>query len=217
MLSFFSYKKEWIIVILLQFLCMNCGDSETGITSTLLNYSLESSATNGPVNKLIFNYPSGSDYQIQITSDSVFGSFENGEVFSMPSELELYTDGYGEYKIGLTVTQSDGTIFVDDKLTWEYFDIDPDDPIVSFNKKATNNDDVQLLISTSRGPKTNEIWVEGDLLESDQPSGYWRVIPESDQVALKLTEGDGLYLILFIGSSTKLTIGQKQQRRSIAL
>ena len=188
-------NQKWIMFFLFQILCHACGESEVSINTTLLNYGLESEATNEPFNKLVFIAPPGSEYQIKIISDDVFGNFTSGESFSMPSELEVFTGGYGEYDIRVVVTQADGTIFIDDVLKWEYFDIDPDDPIVSFSEIATNDSGVQLLISTSRGPRTNEIWVEGDLAESESPEGSWREIPHSDQVPIILTEEDGIKAI----------------------
>jgi len=98
----------------------------------------------------------------------------------------------GDYAVIVQFFKSDGTPLLRDSLKWSFSLESPDNPIAGFANSATNDSHVVLLISASRDPQTNEIWVEGDLSSEESPSGSWRAIPSTSNLPLHLTEADGM-------------------------
>lgn len=96
------------------------------------------------------------------------------------------------YNLALTIFQTDGTILIKDNLSWEYNLEFPAPPIVGFEKKATNTQDVWILVSSHRKENTNEIWLQGDLDQTEIPTGSWRSIPASGIIPVKLSSKEGV-------------------------
>jgi hypothetical protein len=98
----------------------------------------------------------------------------------------------GDYIVNIQFFKSDGTPLLQDTLKWSFSLESPENPIVGFASNATNTSRVNLLVSESRDPLTNEIWIEGDLSIEENPKGAWRAIPEGSKVPIRLTEDDGV-------------------------
>lgn len=108
---------------------------------------------------------------------------------AVPASLAFSYGTFGHYALGIELTEADGSVYVNDSLTFEYFSKSVTEPIVAFSERATNDPYVSLLIAASRTKDTNEILVEGDV--STEQNGVWREIPQTSKVALTLTADDG--------------------------
>jgi hypothetical protein len=167
-----------------------CGNAKNGVASPPAYY-LSRPATNQTSNSLIIKLSLEVGYQFTISGINFDANVALDELHPLQEEIELSYQSEGTYHIHLSVYQNNGTLFIQDTLSWEYSLEPPPNPILSFTEDATSDANVVLLVAASRGEKAKELWVEGDLGGAFNPLGQWISIPSTGLIPLVVSEEDG--------------------------
>lgn len=186
------FYATWILAVL-AWLLSACGNNKIDVSAIpQFRYYVESKYTAQLENTLVIE-----GQGIELLTYKLSG---RGFIADIPLDTEVpvkprtslqYTE-VGDYVVNIQFFKSDGTPLLQDSLKWSFSLESPDNPIVGFTSNATQDARVVLLVSESRDPLTNEIWIEGDLSIEENPKGAWRTIPESSKVPIHLTEDDGI-------------------------
>lgn len=187
-----------VALLLLVIDCISsCGPSR--LTPKKINgvsFHLENEATNAPKNSLVFKAPHGSKYSFSFEGEGIQSELSQREFHPLVTNVALQVPNVGHYELKVKLAQSDGTLFLEDNLVWDYDLAVPTSPIVAFSQPGTNTAKAMLLTAGNRGPMVQTLWVEGDLAASDHPEGSWHDIGLDDRVPVNLSEGDGLKTVL---------------------
>ncbi|MGE0172715.1 MAG: hypothetical protein AB7T49_08020 [Oligoflexales bacterium] len=185
---------NFVLSLTFIFILIGCAKPQSEKESASpVNYGLEREYTHLNKNAIIFETAGSEDYLFSIHGDGFSSDVELDKKYSVRDRTELSYEDLGGYNVDVTIYQADGTMLVKESLGWEYNTEGAPDPIADFSEIATNDSEVVLLVSGSRGPRTKELWIEGDL--RDYPDGNWFEIPETDLLPLHLTEEDGIKTI----------------------
>lgn len=166
-----------------------CKSAKNSGSATALSYKLEKIASSDGKNALIFSSPKLSGYLISISGENLTASVPLNRFIPAQERIVVNHEKVGTYRIVVRIALADGSEFLRDELSWEYTQEVPSPPIVSFSEEASSDQQVLLLVSSSRGPSVQEMWIEGDV---EPQTGAWYTIPDSGKVPLILSAGDGL-------------------------
>jgi hypothetical protein len=182
----------WILAVL-AWLFAACGNNKIDVSAIpQFRYYIESKYTGNVENTLVIEGHEVEQLSFKLSGRGFTADVPlDAEVPVKPRTRLQYTE-VGDYVVNIQFFKSDGTPLLQDSLKWSFSLESPDNPIVGFASSATNDSRVVLLVSESRDPLTNEIWIEGDLSIEENPKGSWRSIPEFSKVPIHLTEDDGL-------------------------
>lgn len=164
-----------------------CSNVEENKSKGEISYKLERDATNNGENAILLQFPKDSGYLVRVSGGDFTSSIPKDRLLPVQDRIEIRAEGLGKFAVNLVFALSDKTEFLEDTLVWEYGYEVPPEPIVSFSEEASNDEHVSLLVSSSRGPSVDEIWVEGDV----KPGASWSTIPSSGKVPIVLSDGDG--------------------------
>ncbi|SMF18395.1 hypothetical protein [Pseudobacteriovorax antillogorgiicola] len=165
----------------------SCGkESNVGEVS----YNLETVASSEPGNRLFLTSSKGSPPFFKITGNGLTASVDLDSIYPLRDVVDLMTTGEGEYELELVLLNQDYHAYLEDSLFWEFSTEPPPDPVVSFNENATHDTDVILLIPSTKGEDTNQIWIAGDLNQFS--AGQWYDIPLDGQIPLVVSSEDGI-------------------------
>lgn len=179
-----------------------------------ISYQLARTATNKLTNTLSLNIPATSNYTFSIDGEDFDADIEKKKPLPPQALITFTYTSIATYDLQLRVYQSDGTVLIKDQLQWQYSDEVPPEPDVEFSEEATNDEKVDIWTSNKRGKYTREIWVEGDVIDSEK---RFHEIPDTGSVPIILTDGDGIknltvhYRNIFgtEGSSVEMSILKK--------
>jgi hypothetical protein len=182
-----------LIIMLLAWGMTACGNNKIDVSAIpQFRYFIESQYTSQVENTLVIEGAGASALSFKLSGRGFTAEIPlDKEVPVRPRTKIQYTE-IGDYIVNIQFYKSDGTPLLQDSLKWSFSLESPDNPIVGFGSSATNTSRIALLVSESRDPLTNEIWIEGDLSNEENPKGSWRSIPDTSKVPVRLTEEDGV-------------------------
>lgn len=166
----------------------SCGDAEK--SGGLFVYRLAEKMTAKTENTIFFE-TFGGTFLYSINGEGFSASETLGEQHPINGQVTLHFEEFRNYSLNLTVYQSDGTEFISDEIKWTRSNMTPNDPVLSFSEKSTNDPYVKLLFVPNHKPLTNQIWIEGDLAQENHPEGKWYDLPKINKLGLTLTAEDG--------------------------
>lgn len=170
-----------------------CVDSEIAQTQLpQVDYFIEKEATGSKENRLLF-YASDPSLMVEISGpDNLSADVPFNELVPMMQEVNFSYDMETDYDVRLRIYLPDGTLYQEDLLSWTHSTSLPPQPVVGFREVATNDENVIVLVSSSRGKSTTDLWIEGDLADDEFPNGSWREIPPTGMIPLRVNDGDGV-------------------------
>lgn len=177
-------------IVFLASLLNSCGPDEDN--SADISYYLERTATNLPFNTLVTKVADDLKYKFSLSGQGINAEIPLNEITELRDRTMISTPSVGKYTLLLTIHQFDDEVpIIKESLSWEYSTEPPPIPTIFFSEPATSDENVIILVPSAKGENTKEIWVEGDL-ESISAKGQWYDIPETGQVPIKVSEGDGV-------------------------
>lgn len=185
-------RPKLVLLLALPLLFLHCGPAENITTEDpagSLKYFLDRAATNKLTNALNLIIPDAVSYTFSIDGEGFEADVEKKKAHTPKSKLALTYSDKTTYSMQLRIFQSDGAVLIKDEMTWEYSDEVPPAPDIIFEEEATSDTKVNLVASTARGKNTKELWVEGDVPDSEKG---WHTIPETGVVPIVVTEADGI-------------------------
>jgi hypothetical protein len=186
------FYATWIMVAVAGLLAA-CGNTKIDVSAIpQFRYYVESKYTAQVENTLIIEGNGVEQLTFKLSGRGFTADIPLDSEVPVRPRTKLQYAEVGDYVVNIQFFKSDGTPLLQDVLKWSFSLESPDNPIVGFANNATNDSRVVLLVSESRDPLTNEIWIEGDLSIEENPKGAWRSIPEFSKVPIHLTEDDGM-------------------------
>ena len=177
--------------LLISGLLLSCVDN-TIVESEIPDFNLymEYDATNRPENALIVSSES-QDFHFLISASNLDSEVALDAVHPIQERTQFSFEEEGDYGISVKVFLSDGTYYTSKELDWTYDTSLSMAPVVGFDEAATNDENLSLLVSSSNGDSAVELWIEGDLHPDENPEGSWIVIPHTNVIPVRISEGDG--------------------------
>jgi hypothetical protein len=186
------FYATWILTLIAGLL-MACGNNKIDVSAIpQFRYYVESKYTAQLENTLVIEGSGVEQLRFKLTGRGFTADIPLDSEVLVKARTKLQYAEVGDYVVNIQFFKSDGTPLLQDSLKWSFSLESPNNPIVGFASDATNDSRVVLLVSESRDPLTNEIWIEGDLSIEENPKGSWRTIPEFSKVPIHLTEDDGI-------------------------
>jgi len=187
--------RFYITLIIANFalLLTACGNNKIDVSAIpQFRYFIESKYTAQIENTLVIEGEGSEQLTFKLSGHGFTAAIPLNTEVPVQARTKLTYTEVGDYVVNIQFFKSDGTPLLQDSLKWSFSLESPDNPIVGFASNATNDARVVLLVSESRDPLTNEIWIEGDLSVEENPKGAWRNIPTFSKVPIRLTEADGI-------------------------
>lgn len=182
-----------LILTIFASLLAACGNNKIDVSSIpQFRYYIESKYTGQGENSLVIEGQDTEQLKFKLSGRGFTADIPLDTEVPVKSRTKLQYAEIGDYVVNIQFFKSDGSPLLQDTLKWSFSLESPENPIVGFASNATNTSKVVLLVSESRDPLTNEIWIEGDLSIEENPKGAWRTIPEFSKVPIHLTEDDGV-------------------------
>lgn len=186
------FYATWILTVF-AWLLAACGNNKIDVSAIpQFRYYVESKYTSQLENTLVIEGTGVEQLTFKLSGRGFSADVPLETEVPVKPRTKLQYAEVGDYVVNIQFFKSDGTPLLQDSLKWSFSLESPDNPIVGFASNATNDSRVVLLVSESRDPLTNEIWIEGDLSIEENPKGAWRTIPEFSKVPIRLTEEDGM-------------------------
>ncbi|HYX35236.1 MAG TPA: hypothetical protein VE954_19240 [Oligoflexus sp.] len=187
--------QTWITATL-ALLLASCGNNKIDVSAIpQFRYYVESKFTSQIENTLVIEGSGVEQLSFKLSGRGFTADIPLDTEVPVKTRTKLQYVEVGDYVVNIQFFKSDGTPLLQDAVKWSFSLESPDNPIIGFASHATNDSRVVLLVSESRDPLTNEIWIEGDLSIEESPKGSWRTIPEFSKVPIHLTEDDGMKTI----------------------
>ncbi len=181
-----------IIMSLFALALTACGNNKIDVSALpQFRYFVESKFTGQVENTLVVEGTGVEQMTFKLSGHGFSADVPLDQEIPVKSRTKLQYSEVGDYIVKIQFFKADGTPLLQDSLKWSFSLESPDNPIVGFESLATNDSRVVLLVSESRDPLTDEIWIEGDLSAEENPKGAWRTIPSTSKVPLRLSEADG--------------------------
>ncbi|WP_141734752.1 hypothetical protein [Oligoflexus tunisiensis] len=182
-----------LIISVFAWLLAACGNNKIDVSAIpQFRYYIEAKYTAQLENTLIIEGADVDQLTFKLSGHGFSADVPLDTEVPVKERTKLQYAEVGDYVVNIQFFKSDGTPLLQDSIKWSYSLESPDNPIVGFDSTATNDSHVVLLVSESRDPLTNEIWIEGDLSIEENPKGSWRTIPQHSKVPVHLTEDDGV-------------------------
>jgi hypothetical protein len=187
---------RFVTILSVLYLSAGCGGQSIEV-SPLSNfrYYLESEFTGKGENFLVVEGPGTELLSYRLSGEGFEAEIPLESELPVKPKTKINFIEVGDYSMNVTFFKPDGTPLLEDRLKWRFSLESPANPIVGFTEFATNDAFTVLLVSESRDPGTNDIWIEGDIAPEEKPEGSWREIPRTSKIPLKLSEADGLKTI----------------------
>lgn len=181
--------KPHIIVLLAALAHLQCG--QTGGESDLdkFSYKLARTAVNVGVNTLFIELSKPDEFRFAIDGSGFEADVTKGERLPIQETVRLSFSTAGTYNLNFKLYYKDGSVFLEDTLTWAYSREKPSEPDVSFSEEATNDVDIEMVVPDDLEEETTELWVEGDVAEGEEG---WHAIADDHTVALQTSAADGM-------------------------
>ncbi len=189
-----------LILLLFAASLWRCGEPPTSsLEAAEIKYSLARQYTGIGSNVFTIEVPDGADkkYNYSVNSLDVTADVELGRVYPLTSKaINFSYTSEGVHSVDFRVGKANGTPYIFEILAWEFSTERPTPPIISFARTVTRSLSNNLLVSDTRTPTTDAIWLGGDVSTFGKSpvvdGGFWQQMPLTTLVVpVTLTEGDG--------------------------
>ena len=157
-----------------------------------MTYALDREATGLNQNTLTITTDPRAGYLYSISGQGFASDKPLDVVGVVRSATVLSYSQVGTYTVHLAIYQQDGSLLLEDSLSWEYSTEMPPEASVAFSDPATPTSQGLLRISSFRGPNVHHIYILGDVHPDHRSADDWYPIPSSGEVVVPLSPGDGV-------------------------
>lgn len=181
----------WLFILILTG-CREEKPAEDEPIDLSISYHLDRTATGQTQNSLLFKFDSRAGYKFLLSGEGFSADLPLNTILPLKERTILSYQEIGSYNVDLTIFQKDGSVLIEDSLSWEYNTEQPKEAVLSFQEKATNKNFVVMYISSNRGADVNHVSIVGDVDPRKASEDNWYEIPSTGEVIVPLSEGDGV-------------------------